>query len=45
MNSCDNMVTYDQWSYMTIFSILEVVLMGINEEGIQIDCLLLVNAT
>jgi hypothetical protein len=36
MNSCNNMVIYDQWPYMTMLGILEVVFIDLRE-GIQID--------
>jgi len=39
MNSCHNMVIYDQWPYMTMLGILEAVFMVLCE-GIQIDRLL-----
>ena len=39
MNSCNNMVIYDQWSYMTMVGILEVVFIAFRQ-GIQIDRLL-----
>ena len=31
MNSCNNMVTYDQWSYVTMFGILELAFKTIGE--------------
>jgi hypothetical protein len=37
------MVAYDQWSYMTIFGIFEVVFIVLRE-GIQIDRLLFVDS-
>ena len=40
MNECNNMVIYDQWSYMTMIGILEVVFIALRE-GIRIDRLLL----
>jgi len=40
MNGCHNMVIYDQWPYMTMFGILEVVFIALRE-GIQIDRLLI----
>ena len=33
MNSCNNMVIYDHWSYVTIFDILEVVFSALWEVG------------
>jgi len=39
MNACNNMVIYDQWSYMTIIGSLELVFTALREE-IQIDRLL-----
>ena len=39
MNACNNMVIYDHWSYMTMFSILEKVFIALGE-GVQIDRLL-----
>ncbi|MDH3884481.1 MAG: hypothetical protein OET63_09710 [Desulfobacterales bacterium] len=39
MNECNNMVTYDQWSYMTLLGSLEVMFTALRE-GIQIDRLL-----
>jgi len=39
MNSGNNMVIYDQWPYMTMPGILEVVFTALRE-GIQIDRLL-----
>ena len=38
MNSCNNMVIYDQWSYMTMPGILEAVFIAFHD-GIQIDSL------
>jgi len=43
INSCSNMVAYDQWSYMTIFGIFEVVFIVLSE-GIKIDRLLFENS-
>ena len=40
MRKCNNMVIYDQWSYMTMLGILEVVFTALRG-GIQIDRLLL----
>ena len=40
MNSCNNMVTYDQWSYVTMIGILELAFKTIGEI-IEIDRLLL----
>jgi hypothetical protein len=39
MNSCHNMVIYDQWPYMTMLGILEGVFIALRE-AIQIDRLL-----
>ena len=39
MNSCNNMVTYDQWSYVTMIGILELLFKTIGER-IEIDRLL-----
>jgi hypothetical protein len=39
MNSYDNMVTYNQWSYVTMPGILEMVFMALRE-GMPIDRLL-----
>jgi len=39
MNSCNDMVTYDQWSYVTIPVILEEAFVALHE-GIPIDRLL-----
>ena len=39
MNSCNNMVTYDQWSYVTMIGILELAFKTIGER-IEIDSLL-----
>ncbi len=39
MNGCNNMVTYDQWSYMTMLGALEVMFTALRK-GIQIDRLL-----
>jgi len=39
MNSCNNMVTYDQWSYVTMIGILELAFKTIGER-IEIDRLL-----
>ena len=36
MNECYNMVTYDQWSYMTLLVTLQVVFATL-DGGIQID--------
>ena len=39
MNECNNMVTYDQWSYMTLLGTLEVMFTALRE-GIQTGILL-----
>ena len=39
MNACNNMVTYDHWSYVTIIGILELAFKTLGER-IQIDRLL-----
>ena len=39
MNSCNNMIIYDQWSYMTMIDALEVMFTALLE-AIQIDRLL-----
>jgi len=39
MNSCNSMVIYDQWSYMTMLGILDMIFIALRE-GIQIDRLL-----
>ena len=36
MNECYNMVTYDQWSYMTLLVTLQIVFTTL-DGGIQID--------
>ena len=39
MNQCNYMVIYDQWSYITMLGVFEVVFIALCE-GIQIDNLL-----
>ena len=36
MNACNNLAIYDQWSYMTMLGVLDVVFITLGE-GIQID--------
>ena len=44
MNECYNMVTYDQWSYMTLLVALQVVFTTLGGEYILTDCLLLLKS-
>ena len=39
MKACNNMVIYGQWSYMTMFDVLEAMSPALRE-GIQMDRLL-----